>query len=226
VCHVAQRCNSANRIAAGEALRRMRAPACTVARAGLTRDRSPVLRSKGEIMRRLQALLIGAGLAVAPAAFAHPNPDKAKPDTDSTFESFTFSSRARLGVMVIQLTPELRTHFGAANDRGVLVGRVEPKSAAEAAGLHVGDVLTEVKGTAIDDAMDVISTLAPLKANENVSLQVVRDGKTLTLTATMRDNPTPSTMRFDRRMPKWFREFMTPFDDDDSPSPPDKSKST
>ena len=31
-------------------------------------------------MRRLQALLIGAGLAVSPAAFAHPNPDKAMSD--------------------------------------------------------------------------------------------------------------------------------------------------
>jgi C-terminal processing protease CtpA/Prc len=184
-------------------------------------------------MRRLQALLIGAGLAVAPAAFAHPNsdtPTKPDPDADSTFQSFTVTSRARLGVMVLQLTPELRTHFGAAADRGVLVGHVEPKSAAEAAGLRVGDVLTDIKGAAVDDAMDVIQTLAPLAANEQVSLRVVRDGKPLTLTATMRDKPArgnPSTMMFDRRMPKWFREFMAPFDDDDNtPARPDKSKST
>ena len=181
-------------------------------------------------MRRLQALLIGAGLAVAPAAFAHPNPDKpTKPDTESTFESFTVTSRARLGVMVIQLTPELRTHFGAADDRGVLVGRVEPRSAAEAAGLRVGDVLTEVKGTAVDDAMDVIKALAPLEKDETVNLQVIRDGKSLALTATMRDkrSPAPSSMMFDQhRVPKWFRHFMDDWDDDDTPQPSKPDKST
>lgn len=162
-------------------------------------------------MRRLPALLLGASLAVAPVgALAKPDDTKTKPDVEM-FESFTVTSRARLGVMVIQLTPELRTHFGADADRGVLVGRVEPKSAAAAAGLAVGDVITDVRGTIVDDAADVINALAPAKAGEKVSLQVMRDGKAVTLTATMTDDPSPARVfdsKLDGRWPSWFRELF------------------
>jgi len=175
-------------------------------------------------MRRLQALLI-TGLAVAPmSALAAPN--KPNPETTETFESFTITNRARLGVLVMQLTPELRTHFGATADRGVLVGRVEPKSAAAAAGLAVGDVITEVRGNAVDDARDMISALAPAKGGEKVTLQVIRDGKPLALTATMRDSPAP-TDAFERHLestwPRWFHEL---FDWPPGKQVPERSTST
>ena len=171
-------------------------------------------------MRRLPALLLGVGLAVAPSS-AVAGPDKPDPEVE-TFESYTFTSRARLGVLVIQLTPELRKHFGAAEDRGVLIGRIEPKSAAAAAGLMVGDVITDVRGTSVDDAPDVISALAPAKAGEKVALQVIRNGKPLSLTATMTENRRPSgaleSRRLDGTWPKWLRDMFETW-----PSPlPDK----
>ena len=43
-----------------------------------------------------------------------------------------------LGVELVDLTPELREHFGAPRDVGVMVGRVEPGSPAARAGLEVG----------------------------------------------------------------------------------------
>ncbi len=161
-------------------------------------------------MRRLHALLLGAGLAVAPSSAI------ADPDNHvDTFESMTVTSRARLGVLVVQLTPELREHFGATKDRGVLVGRVEPKSAAAAAGLHVGDVITEVRSTPVDEAADVIDALASTKAGDKVTVSIVRNNKPLTLTATMRDD---ARSAFDpAALPKWMRDFWrswrSPFDD-------------
>jgi C-terminal processing protease CtpA/Prc len=179
-------------------------------------------------MRRLPALLLGASLAVAPVsgALAKPDDTKTNPDPVETFQSFTMTSRARLGIMVIQLTPELRTHFGAASDRGVLVGRVEPKSAAAEAGLAVGDVITEVRGTAVEEATDVISALAPAKKGEKVTVQVMRDGKQVSLTATMTDEPSRVfDSKLDGKWPTWFRDmFQTwPFD---PPSKPNHSTST
>lgn len=178
-------------------------------------------------MRRHHAPLI-AGLAVAlsgSSAFAGPGDNIKQPDSEETFQSITVAGRARLGVMVIQLTPELREHFGVSKDRGVLVGRVEPGSAAAAAGLAVGDIVTEVRGDTIEDARDVIAALAPAKKDEKVTISVVRDSKALTLSATMRDDPSPwRSMMLDRRSsqqwPEWFRDFF-------DVSPPGKrSKST
>lgn len=142
-------------------------------------------------MRRLFSLLCAAGLAVAPlsaAADAPPPPPPSPPPSPSadTFEwstSMAVTGRARLGVMVIGITPELRKHFGAAEDRGVLVGRVEPGSAAAAAGLAVGDVLVEVRGAAVDSAGDVLSALAPVAQGDAVALTVIRDGQPITLQA-------------------------------------------
>ena len=72
-------------------------------------------------MRRLQTWLVAAGLALSPAVAADPRQPSKRPDTTSeTFEWSTVRSNVRLGVMVIGLTPELRTHYGASQDRGVV----------------------------------------------------------------------------------------------------------
>lgn len=159
-------------------------------------------------MRRLSLLLCVAGLAVAPlAAAADPSP------TVETFEWSTVTSRARLGVMVIGITPELRKYFGAAEDRGVLIGRVEPKSAAEAAGFEVGDVIVEVRGQRVDSAPDVLSALAPVKQGDTVSVSVIRGGKPMTLTAKL---TTPPSTGADAAPPRWlddwFRDMRRSFD--------------
>ncbi|MEO6773924.1 MAG: PDZ domain-containing protein [Kofleriaceae bacterium] len=110
-------------------------------------------------MRRFHALLIAAGLAAMPASAAA-GPSNVSLSTSQVVEKVEFSkSRARLGVMVTSLTPELRKHLGATEDRGVLVAHVEPGTPAAAAGISVGDVIVNVRGRAIGDAVDVRSFL-------------------------------------------------------------------
>ena len=180
-------------------------------------------------MRRLVSLLCAAGLAVAPlsaAADPSPNPAPSPPGpapTVETFEWSTVTSRARLGVMVIGITSELRKHFGAAADRGVLVGRVEPRSAAEAAGLRVGDVIVEVRGEGVDTAGDVISALATVKQNDSVSIGVIRDRKPLTLTAKLTSPPTAGTdVAPPRWLDDWFQDMRRHFDRPDRSDRPDR----
>jgi C-terminal processing protease CtpA/Prc len=158
-------------------------------------------------MRRFQALLIAAGLAAAPVrAAAGPSPDPGTPA--QTYESFEWStSKGRLGVMVMSLTPELRTHFGATADRGVLVASVQPGTPASTAGVAVGDVIVEVGSTPIDSATDVLSALSSTRKGQSVSVRVVRDGKPRALQATMTDEPS----RLEGM--QWMQKLMRPFDD-------------
>ena len=60
-----------------------------------------------------------------------------------------------LGVRLAELTPELRVHFGVAEDAGVMISRVLGDSAAQAAGLSVGDIVTRVDGREIASTSDL-----------------------------------------------------------------------
>jgi membrane-associated protease RseP (regulator of RpoE activity) len=166
-------------------------------------------------MRRMFPLLCAAGLAVAPLSAAADPPPSDRPSTNrpqiETFEWSTATDHARLGVMVIGITPELRKHFGAAEDRGVLIGRVEPKSTAATAGLEVGDVIVEVRGRAVDSAGDVLSALAPAKQGDTVSIAVIRDHKPLTLQAKLTTPPPRATAAPPRWLNDWFEEMRRGF---------------
>lgn len=159
-------------------------------------------------MRRFQALLIAAGLAAAPASAAAGPSDSLSRSPHSSYTQFEWStSKGRLGVMVMSLTPELRTHFGAPADRGVLVAQVQPGTPAASAGVAVGDVIVEIGGTAVDSAGDVLDALARVDRGKAVTVNVVRDGKARALQATLVDAPSP----FEGT--RWLREFMKPFGD-------------
>ncbi len=162
-------------------------------------------------MRRLHALLIAAGLAAAPAGVAAgPSPDACSPS--GIFEKFEWSaSKGRLGVMVMSLTPELRKHFGAAADRGVLVARVEPGTPAATAGIAVGDIIVAVRGDKIDAAHDVLSALAEVNKDQEVTIDLVRHGKPLSVQATLSDDPPARLFGPRWSNTPWLRELMKSF---------------
>lgn len=129
-------------------------------------------------MRRFQALLIMAGLAAAPtSAVAGPSAHDNCPSPSAMEKLAAPQGKGQLGVLVMGLTPELRKHLGAGEDRGVLVGRVEPLSPALAAGISVGDVIMSVRGQKITAAADVAPALAGLAKDQEVAVELVRSGK-------------------------------------------------
>jgi predicted metalloprotease with PDZ domain len=93
-------------------------------------------------------------------------------------------SKARLGVEVLAMTPELREHLGAPSDRGVLVARVEPGSPAERAGMRVGDVVVAADGEPVSRPWDLIRRVGSVEAGSELALDVVRDGTPHALRAT------------------------------------------
>jgi membrane-associated protease RseP (regulator of RpoE activity) len=107
--------------------------------------------------------------------------------TDPPFEH----SRARIGVQVQSMTPELREHLKAPEDRGLLVGRVEPERPAARAGLRVGDVIVSAGGKPMRRPFDLVRVVGRATAHQPLELRIVRDGKQRTLSVEPELEPTP-----------------------------------
>ncbi len=93
--------------------------------------------------------------------------------------------RGYLGVGLLVLTPELRTHFGAPDDAGALVDSVAAGSPAEKAGIKVGDVLARIDGEPIEGPHDVRSQIRDAEDGETATIELYRDGRAQTVTAAL-----------------------------------------
>jgi serine protease Do/serine protease DegQ len=75
--------------------------------------------------------------------------------------------------------------FTSALPHGAVVRAVDPRSAAERAGLKPGDLVTELGGTPVRNAADLHVRLALLRIGEIAEFAVSRSGGTLTVRAEM-----------------------------------------
>jgi C-terminal processing protease CtpA/Prc len=101
-----------------------------------------------------------------------------------------------LGVSTTELTPELRRHFGAPEEAGVLVAKVVDDSAAANAGVLVGDVLTAVGGESVASTGGLLRTVSKLEPGTAVDLELWRDGGLVTLGATLGERQPPGHHAF------------------------------
>lgn len=99
--------------------------------------------------------------------------------------------RGYLGVALVDLTPELRTHFGVPEEAGVMVARVEPGSPAEKAGIKVGDILARVDGSSVKSSWDLTGKIRGLDDGQQVPVEVWRNGKAQNVTATIVEKERP-----------------------------------
>lgn len=122
---------------------------------------------------RLLPLLLAALLATAAGAADGPEVPEAALDV--------LPHRSRLGLRVQPLTPELREHFGAPEDRGLLVSQVEAGRAAADAGLEAGDVLVAAGGEPLHDTFDLVRSVARVPAGGTLALELLREEEARTL---------------------------------------------
>jgi serine protease Do len=104
---------------------------------------------------------------------------------------------ARLGVVLQDLSAPLAQSFGLGSPDGALVANVAPGSAAAAAGLKVGDVITAVDGTPVQVAGDVSQRVGMARPGERLALTVWRDkaGQQLTVPLGRADNERSASAR-------------------------------
>ncbi len=90
-----------------------------------------------------------------------------------------------LGVQLTDLTPELRAHFGVAEDAGVMVSKVVEGSPAFRAGLQVGDIVTAVDGEKVASGGALARAIGSREPGALVTIEAWRGGRLQTLTATL-----------------------------------------
>ncbi len=98
--------------------------------------------------------------------------------------------RGWLGIEVQQLTPELATSFKL--DSGVLVAGVYNGGPAQRAGLQPGDVIVSIDGVTARDGRAAMNQVARVHPGENVTIDVLRNGKPLSFKAPVGVRPPPA----------------------------------
>ena len=86
-------------------------------------------------------------------------------------------SRSFLGVQTVDLTPELREHFGVPREAGVLVAKIVDESPAAETDLQVGDIISAVDEEDITSPSALARAVGHHDAGDVIDLEVWRDGK-------------------------------------------------
>ena len=119
---------------------------------------------------------IGLGFAI-PSNMARQVMDQLKSDGKV--------SRSKLGVTIQNVTADIAASLNLPNVGGALVSGVEPDSAAARAGLRQGDVIVALDGEKLADNNALRNRVAGTKPGSKVSVEILRDGRSQTLSATL-----------------------------------------
>ena len=91
--------------------------------------------------------------------------------------------RGWLGIEVQPLTPDLAESFGLSGRPGIVVAGIFRDGPAQKAGLQLGDVILSIDGAVANDGRRSMNQVARIKPSDKISIQVMRNGKELNLTA-------------------------------------------
>ena len=97
--------------------------------------------------------------------------------------------RGYLGIGIAPIGEDLASALGLPKDRGEFVQRVEDDGAAAKAGIKRGDVVTKVNGKDVTPSQSLSYIVANTKPGTRIPIEVVRDGKTMTLYAVIGTRP-------------------------------------
>ena len=97
---------------------------------------------------------------------------------------------AFLGVTTTELSEQLMEYFKV--DNGVLVETVHEDTPAEKSGIKAGDVIYELGGEEIEDTEDLTEAIREHKVGDEVEVKLIRDGKKMTIKATLTEREFPS----------------------------------
>ncbi len=123
---------------------------------------------------------VGIGFAIPAAA--------AKPIIDTMIKGGKIQ-RGYLGVGRQPVDEDIAASLGLTKNKGEIISRVEPGQAGAKAGLKQGDVILAVNGQDVNPDQTLSYLVANIAPGATAKLDVIRDGKPLTLTAVIGVRP-------------------------------------
>jgi len=125
--------------------------------------------------------------------------DTVRPIVDSIISSGK-AQHAWIGIQGRELTPGLAQKLGLEGKRGVVIASLDDRGPANDAGLQAaekadadvptgGDLIVAVNGRPVTDMADVADAVASRKVGDTITVTVLRDGKSQTVTLTLKDRP-------------------------------------
>ncbi len=100
-----------------------------------------------------------------------------------------YVSRGWLGIEIQELTPDLAESFDLKGEKGVIISGVLRNGPADKAGLEPGDVIKQINGKEIESVHAALNAIAQTQPNEALTINGIRNGKSLEIKATVAERP-------------------------------------
>jgi serine protease DegQ len=94
--------------------------------------------------------------------------------------------RGQLGILIQDINGDLAHAFHIEEGKGVLVSQVLKNSAADAAGIKQGDIITSVNGKPVTSSGELRNYIGMQRVGNKINLTILRKGKTKQVTATIK----------------------------------------
>jgi len=101
----------------------------------------------------------------------------------------TESGNGYIGVYMQELTADVKKGLDLDVEKGVLVSGVEDDAPAALAGIEEGDVIVKFNGKSVATPQELRDAVSEVDPGEKAKVEVIREGKTKTLTVTVTDRP-------------------------------------
>jgi len=144
----------------------------------------PLVDARGEVVG-INTFLISPSGSFSGMGFAIPT-QIVRPTVDAILR-YGKVTHAYMGIGITDVTPENSKFFQVSKAQGAVVSEVQPDSPGAKAGLKVGDVITRIDGREVNDAGQLQVEVGQQQPGTTVHLEVMREGKTVTLPVTVEE---------------------------------------
>ena len=138
----------------------------------------PLVNAHGELVGINNGIMSSSG-SFAGAGFAIPSQI-----VHSTTEQLIKHGKVDhgyLGISMNDVTPDNANFFNLKDASGAIVAQVSPDSPASRAGVHQGDVITQLNGQRMLNGSALQVAVSQVSPGTGISLGILRDGKPMTL---------------------------------------------
>ncbi len=102
-----------------------------------------------------------------------------------------YFARPNLGTSYQNITPRIASWYNLPVNYGAYITDIDRNSPAAVSGLQTGDIITKIGDVTIDEQHSFINALFEYEPNQTISIEFVRDSKTMTVDVTLGEMNSP-----------------------------------